>query len=83
MTRLLFLGRLRDRAGISEQTILLPPHVKTGNDLITWLGQGDARLAAALADPSLRLAVDLTLADREASIEQAGEIAFLPPMSGG
>ncbi len=83
MTRLLFLGRLRERTGLSEQTVVLPPEVKTGNDLIAWLGQGNVRLAEALVDRSLRLAVDLTLTEREASIERAGEIAFLPPMSGG
>jgi sulfur-carrier protein len=83
MTRLLFLGRLRERIGMSEKDVLLPPEVKSGNDLIAWLSRDDAELAEALGDHTIRLAVDLTLTGRAESIEGAGEIAFLPPMSGG
>lgn len=83
MTRILFLGKLRDAAGEGEQTRALPPSVRTTEDLIGWLAVNNAALRAALSEPSVKIVADHEVVARSAVIQGAREIAFLPPVSGG
>lgn len=80
MARLLFLGRLEDMAGAAEMH--LPLSVPTPlAEVIARLPDG---LAAAVADPRVRLAVNgILCADRHRVVAVADELAFLPPVSGG
>jgi molybdopterin synthase sulfur carrier subunit len=81
--RVLFFGFLRERAGGSERVADLPSNVRTGHDLIDWLGQDDMEFRRALQSPSVKLAVDGSITDRDAAFDSPREIAFLPPYSGG
>ncbi|MBT8472351.1 MAG: molybdopterin converting factor subunit 1 [Marinicaulis sp.] len=83
MTRLLYFGKLADIAGGRMREIPAPDHVETISDLIAHIGEADAVLAAALADETVRYAVNEEIVSREAAISNTDEVAFLPPVSGG
>ena len=80
----MFLGRLEDLAGASEMQV----PVAGAASLEAVIGRLPARLAAALAEPRIRVAIngELVGACREAgamTISDCDELAFLPPVSGG
>ena len=53
-------------------------------DLIEELKQKEERYAVAFSDLSaIRVAIDQDLVDMDSSIENAKEVAFFPPMTGG
>ena len=82
-TRILFFGRLADVAGVRERALALsgPTDIAA---IIATLGEGAPELAAALAAPSVRVAVNRQIAPLRAGRAGPGdEIAFLPPVSGG
>ena len=84
MARALFFGRLRDAAGCRERQVALDRIV----DIAAFrrlAADGDAHLEAALATPSIRVAVNAVIASRtEGSlIGPDDEVAFMPPFSGG
>lgn len=78
MARLVFLGRLADVAGVSEQVV----EVGALSDILARLPAG---LAVALLDERVRLALNGVLVDHAHSIVLTAddELAFLPPVSGG
>lgn len=80
MARLVFLGRLEDAAGAQEREIALT----ASTPLAEILAALPAELAAALAAPRIRLALNGTLAPAAGLIvAPEDELAFLPPVSGG
>jgi len=83
VARLLYFAHLRERAGTAQETIKLPPHVKTGRHLLKWLSEQRPELAEILANGKVRLALDQELASLDSEIGTAGEIALFPPMTGG
>jgi Molybdopterin converting factor, small subunit len=78
MTRLVFLGRLEDRAGCPEMTV-------APGALADILASLDSALALDLLGERVRWALNGKLVgEREAMILRDGdELAFLPPVSGG
>lgn len=84
MARALFFGRLRDLAGCGEREITLGRTLDVAA-FRKLAAAGDAELEAALAEPSVRVAVNATLAPRSADCVVApdDEVAFMPPFSGG
>jgi molybdopterin synthase sulfur carrier subunit len=83
LARILYFAQLRERAGTGEEDVALPAEVKTGRDLIRWLGEERPELAEALASARVRMALDQELAPLTASVTGAKEIALFPPMTGG
>lgn len=84
MTKLLFFGRMRDAAGCGEIDCDLPAGVESVADLRAWIATRDPALAAAIGARDIRVAADWRLCIGEtASIRDAAEIAFMPPLSGG
>jgi sulfur-carrier protein len=82
-TRVLFFGRLADIAGGRERALALSGPTDLAA-IIATLGEGAPDLAAALAAPSVRVAVNRQIAPLRAGKAAPGdEIAFLPPVSGG
>ena len=79
MARVLLFGRLADLAGWREREVA----ATTLAELRAALAAADPDLAAALAGPSVQVAVDKALTRSDASLTHASEVAFLPPMSGG
>lgn len=78
--RLLFLGRLQDLAGGAERRVELG----AATSLAALVASLEPALAAELAGPRVRVAVNGAVADDPARLLADGdEIAFLPPVSGG
>ena len=77
---LLYFAAARERAGVPRETI----------ELRAGATAADAREAACAAHPGLRaiveqlrLAVDQEFASPERPLRDGGEVAFIPPVSGG
>lgn len=82
--RIVYFAWVRERIGLSEETVGLPPDVATIADLARWLAGRGAGYAEAFARPGLvRAALDRTHANPDAAIGSAREIAFFPPVTGG
>lgn len=84
MAKLVFLGRLEDLAGTAELSVEL----RGSRSLVAVLEKLPDSLQSALISPKVRVAVNgrLVAADRligDVPIDDADEIAFLPPVSGG
>lgn len=80
MAKLLFLGRLEDVAGAPDLTVPLQEPTALA-DLLLMLPPA---LAEALAGPKVRIARNGALVDAAGLVvEEADELAFLPPVSGG
>lgn len=83
MARFVFLGRLEDLAGAPEMAVPLAAPAS----LTAALVHLPAELVAALTGPKVRVAVNGEVVAAEAlaavMIEDADEVAFLPPVSGG
>jgi molybdopterin converting factor small subunit len=81
--RILFLGRLAEIAGGRERALPLGGSA-TVSEIVEALGRDDPELAAALAAPSVRVAVNQQIQrGRDGRAGPGDEIAFLPPVSGG
>ena len=82
--KLIYFAWVRERIGLREEDVDLPPDVRTAGDLLLWLkGRGEG-YEAALKDPkSIRVAINQEHVDHREPIAGAREIALFPPMTGG
>ena len=82
--KLRYFAWVRERIGQSEEIIDPPEGVDDIAGLIAWLAGRDESYAAAFSEPqTIHAAIDQEHVDHSASISEAGEIAFFPPMTGG
>jgi molybdopterin synthase sulfur carrier subunit len=80
--QVLYFAWVRERIGIPKEDIVT--NAGTVMELVSELKQKDERYALAFSDlSSIRVALDLELADFETSISGIKEVAFFPPMTGG
>lgn len=80
MVKVLLFGHLADRAGWREQEMDFtgPLSALTG-----VLSMADPGLAASLAAPGVRAAVNQTISAEDTALKAGDEVAFLPIYSGG
>jgi len=83
MVQLRYFASLRERLGIGEETVSLPVHVNTVAGLQLWLQERGTLWAETLADQRLLVAVNHEISERNASVSDGDEIAWLPPVTGG
>jgi sulfur-carrier protein len=84
MTKLLYFAWVREKVGKAEETLALPANVSTVAELVTWLSARGPEYAEAFAKPEIvRAAIDKSHVKISASVRDAREIAFFPPVSGG
>ncbi len=82
--KILYFARIRQIAGRSMEEVELPASVVTVVDLIDFLSARDEGVAAALAERrTLRAAVDQSHVALDAPLNNAREVAFFPPVTGG
>lgn len=83
--RLVYFAWIRERIGLTEESVIPPRDVKTVGQLLDWLkGRGEEYATALEHEEMVRVAIDHEhVADRDASISSAVEIALFPPMTGG
>lgn len=78
----LYFAWVRERIGVPKERV--DTSAATVHDLVAELSAREERYKAAFEDLSaLRVAVDQELSDFDASITNAREVAFFPPMTGG
>ncbi|WP_439528925.1 molybdopterin converting factor subunit 1 [Pannonibacter sp.] len=79
-----YFAWVRERVGLDQETVDLPPSVETVADVIAWLQTVDDAHGHAFADAdAIRAALDQVHVETDATIAGAREIAFFPPMTGG
>lgn len=84
MTKLLYFAWVREKVGKAEETLALPANVTTVAELVAWLVTRGPEYAEAFAKPEIvRAAIDKSHVKLSASVREALEIAFFPPVSGG
>jgi molybdopterin synthase sulfur carrier subunit len=82
--KLVYFAWVRERIGKPDETVALPDGVATVSDLVAWLRGRGEEYAYAFENPGVvRAAIDRVHAKPDASIKDAQEIAFFPPMTGG
>ena len=75
---------MRERIGLSDETVSPPPETRTVADLVRWLKtRGEGYELAFDNESIVRAAIDHTHVKPSAAIAGASEIAFFPPMTGG
>ena len=78
----LYFAWVRERIGLPKERVRTS--AATPADLVEELKAREERYAAAFADPAaLRVAIDQELAEWDAPLAGAREVAFFPPMTGG
>ncbi len=78
----LYFAWLRERIGVSRETVT--SDARTVAELVAELAAREDRYALAFSDlGAIRVAVDQELTDFDASLQDAREVAFFPPMTGG
>lgn len=79
--KVLYFAGLKEKLGLSAESVELPAGVTTVGALRDWLvGQGREALGTAR---NLRCAVNQDMAKLDAAIQDGDEIAFFPPVTGG
>jgi len=82
--KVLYFARIRQIVGRSADDVAPPASVKTVSALIDYLSARDQGCAAAFADRrTLKAAVNKSHVPLDAPLEQADEVAFFPPVTGG
>ena len=82
MTKIVFLGWLKDSAGGAERQVTLPA-MTTPEELIAFVADGNPLLAEELAEPTIRIIVNKSILVDKILPETLEEVAFMPPLSGG
>lgn len=78
----LYFAWVRERIGLPKEKV--ETQAQTVMALVEELRGKEERYALAFSDISaLRVAVDQELTDFDASLDNAREVAFFPPMTGG
>ncbi len=81
---LVYFAWVRQKTGVAQEILELPPGIATVGDLIAHLINRGGGYAEAFADPQrLRAAVNQAHAAFDAAITQNDEVAFFPPVTGG
>lgn len=82
--RLVYFAWVRERIGLTDETVTPPAGTATVADLVRWLKtRGEGYELAFENEAIVRAAIDQTHAKPATSIAGAREIAFFPPMTGG
>ena len=81
---ILYFAWLRERVGLSEESVTPPAAVATVGALIEWLRARSPRHEQALlAGKTIRCAVNQDFAAPDAKVGPGDEVAFFPPVTGG
>jgi sulfur-carrier protein len=82
--KLVYFAWVRERIGLPEEEVELPPGIATVADLVGWLkARGEEYDYAFENEGVVRAAIDKVHARPDAPLAGAREIAFFPPMTGG
>ena len=84
MVKVLYFARLRERLGLAEEHLALPPGVVTVADLLAHLRTRGGRWAEGLGKgETLMTAVNQEFARPHTPLSDGDEVAIFPPVTGG
>ncbi len=79
-----YFAWVREKSGLSEERVTIPPGVRTVRDLLYWQRARGDTFAIAFERPEvIRVALDHVHARPDALISGSREIGFFPPVTGG
>lgn len=79
-----YFAWVRERMGMADETVEVPPGVAHVGALVAWLAARDERGALAFAEPGrIRAAIDGVMMGPDAALSGAREVALFPPVTGG
>ena len=79
-----YFAWVREKLGLAEERVQLPAGVQTIAELMAWLQTRGPEYARAFERADvIRAAIDQTHVKANASLANASEIAFFPPVTGG
>ncbi len=82
--RVRYFAWLRQRTGVAEEEIELPPHVRTVGELARHLAARHPRFGEVLDSRGVvRFAVNREYAGPDTPVGPDDEVAFFPPVTGG
>ena len=84
MAKIVYFAWVRERIGIGEEDVDLPPDVKTGDDLMAWLKTRGENYEMALEhSDAIRIAINQEHIHHGDTLGDVKEIGLFPPMTGG
>ena len=82
--KILYLARLREALGQSEESLTSLEGIRTVDDLLAHLrARGGAYATELAAGKRFRVAVNHAVVDGSAAVSAGDEVAFFPPVTGG
>lgn len=82
--QLRFFASVREALGASQEVVTVPSDVRTVGEVRGWLRKRGGAWETVLAEgKALRIAYNQQMASAETQIEDGGEVAFFPPVTGG
>jgi molybdopterin synthase sulfur carrier subunit len=82
--KLRYFAWVRERVGKPEEMVAVPAGITTVGELMTWLASRGEEYAHAFENRNvIRAAINQSHVRADATIKDAAEIAFFPPMTGG
>ncbi|MFL9924973.1 molybdopterin converting factor subunit 1 [Herbaspirillum lusitanum] len=79
-----FFASVREALQTSQEVLEVPPGVKTVGDVRAFLmGRGGIWAEVLAPEKALRMAYDQVMTEADTLIEDDGEVAFFPPVTGG
>ena len=83
-TKILYFAWLRERVGLEEEYVDLPPELTDIDSLLDWLATRGEGYAHALENKDVvRVALDMKHKPHTTTLGNPREIALFPPMTGG
>ncbi|RJG06313.1 molybdopterin converting factor subunit 1 [Noviherbaspirillum cavernae] len=82
--QLRFFASVREALGSSNESVMLPAHVRTVGDVRDFLRERGGMWAETLAEGrALRMAYNHQMTEPATPITEGCEVAFFPPVTGG
>ena len=79
-----YFASLREKLDIAEETLTLPEEIHSAEQVRQYLMRRDAIWAEALGNTkALRMAYNKKMLAADIALENGGELAFFPPVTGG
>ena len=82
--RILYFAGLREKLDRADETVSLPPDVRTAGALRRWLVARGGPYAEALGTgKAVRVSVAQAMAVADTPLADGAEVGFFPPVTGG
>ena len=82
--QLRFFAAMREKLGVSQESIDIPDEIKTIDDLKNYLCKRNTLWSEVLASNQvIRCALNQVMVDSSTALSDGAEVAFFPPVTGG